>query len=58
MSEKQMNINVMDGGFVVYTANGESPSQAKIYTSPAKLIKAVRDFISDDTNAKAETPAE
>ena len=59
-NEKQISIQVVKGGFILHTHNGLMTGGTEVFTSPAKLLKAVKAAIEvgDETTEKADKAAE
>lgn len=47
-NDKQISIQVVKGGFILHTHTGLGVGDTEVFTSPAKLLKAVKAAIGDD----------
>ena len=55
--DKQVTIQVVKGGFILHSHPSFGETETEVFTSPAKLLKAVKAAIGEDPE-KADKVAE
>jgi hypothetical protein len=48
--DKQITIQMVKGGFILHTCHSLGQSETEVFTSPAKLLKAVKAALGDDAD--------